>query len=59
MSDKFIPYEKMSKKKQNEYNKRQRKDFGDTKPISVVFKSKKDYNRQQEKEKIRKGNFDE
>lgn len=58
MSDKFIPYDKLSKKKQKEHNAKQRQDFGMVKPIGIVFKSKKDYNRKKIKEKIRKGDFD-
>lgn len=59
MADIFIPYNKLSKKKQKQHNAKQRQDFGTVKPIGIVFKSKKDYNRKKLKEQIRKGNFDE
>lgn len=40
----FIPFEKLSKKLQKEYNKKKRK-FWDVKPLTTKIPSKKDYNR--------------
>ena len=43
--EKFIPYEKLSKKAQKEKNAKQRLDWGMVKPCTRVEKSKKDYSR--------------
>ena len=45
--EKFIPYEKMSKKKKKELNSKKRKDGGNIKP--VTRKSKNDYKQRKEK----------
>ena len=58
MAEKFIPYEKLSKKEQKKRNARQRNDWQMVKPATQVHKSKKDYNRKREKEKITKGDYD-
>lgn len=39
--EKFIPYDKLSKKAQKEKNKKQRLDWGMVKPCTRVEKSKK------------------
>lgn len=59
MAEKFIPYEKLSKKKQKERNAKQRGSFGLVKAYTQTHKTKKDYNRQNEKLKVRKGEFDD
>ena len=42
---KYIPFEKMSKKAQKEYNKRQRNTWGELKPVTRIVPNKKAYNR--------------
>lgn len=42
---KFIPYEKLSKKKQKEHNAKQRGSWGNVKPCSRIETTKKDYSR--------------
>ena len=42
---KFVPYEKMSKKQQKEFNAQKRKSWGECNPTSKVVKSKKVYTR--------------
>lgn len=54
---KFIPYDKMSKKQQKEYNKKQRLDWGMVHPSTKTMKSKKDYTRKK-KHKLA-GGYDE
>ena len=44
--EKFIPYEKLSKKKQKELNARRRKTWGDVKPVTRRPENPKAYNRQ-------------
>lgn len=43
---KYIPYSKMSKKAQKEYNKRKRNTWGELKPVTRIVPNKKAYNRQ-------------
>lgn len=43
--EKYIPYNKMSKKQQREYNKKQRKDWGGLSPITRRSENPKAYNR--------------
>lgn len=38
--EKFIPYEKLSKKKKRELNKRKRKDWGNISPVTKVVHKK-------------------
>lgn len=52
--EKFIPYEKLSKKKQRELNARKRKTWGDVNPVTRRTENPKAYNRQ----KARKWNDD-
>ena len=44
--EKFIPYEKLSKKKQRELNARKRKTWGDVNPVTRRSENPKAYNRQ-------------
>ena len=43
--EKFIPYEKLSKKKQREFNLKQRGTWGALNPVTRKVESKKIYNR--------------
>lgn len=52
---KMIPYEKLSKKKQREYNARRRNTWGSLNPVTRKPANPKAYNRQ----KARKRNFDD
>ena len=47
--NKFIPLEKMSKKAQREYHKRQRKGWGAISPVTRCPENPKVYNRAKEK----------
>ena len=51
--DKFIPKEKLSKKKRKELNTQKRNSWGEIKPVMRLVESKKGYNRQREKSKTR------
>lgn len=51
--NKFIPKEKLSKKKRKELNTQKRNSWGEIKPVMRLVKSKKGYNRQREKAKTR------
>ena len=42
---KYVSYQKLSKKLKKEINRRNRKDWGKTVPVTRVVKSKKVYNR--------------
>ena len=44
--EKFIPYEKLSKKKQRELNARKRKTWGNVNPVTRRTDNPKAYNRQ-------------
>ena len=44
--EKFIPYEKLSKKKKRELNARKRKTWGDVNPVTRRPENPKAYNRQ-------------
>ena len=46
---KFVPFEKMSKKAQREYHKRQRKDWGGMSPVTRCPDNPKAYNRAKSK----------
>ena len=52
--EKFIPYEKLSKKEQRELNARKRKTWGNVNPVTRRTENPKAYNRQ----KARKWNDD-
>lgn len=54
--EKFVPFEKMSKKAQKEQNKKKRGDWGNVKPATKVESSVKAYSR---KEKHPKKDYDE
>jgi len=45
MKNKFVPFEKLSKKEQKERNKQKRGAWGEVKPITKIVPSKKVYNR--------------
>ena len=51
--DKFIPREKLSKKKRKELDAQKRNSWGEIKPVTRRVESRKDYNRQREKAKTR------
>lgn len=51
--DKFIPREKLSKKKRRELDNQKRNSWGEIKPVTRHVESKKAYNRQREKVKTR------
>lgn len=51
--DKFIPKEKLFKKKRRELNTQKRNSWGEIKPVTRLVESKKGYNRQREKVKTR------
>lgn len=51
--DKFIPKEKLSKKKRKELNTQKRNSWSEIKPVTRLVESKKCYNRQREKSKTR------
>ena len=51
--DKFIPKEKLSKKKRKELDAQKRNSWGEIKPVTRRVESRKDYNRQREKAKTR------
>ena len=53
--DKFIPYNKLSKKKQRELNSKQRRTWGALNPVTRNTANPKAYNRQ----KARKWNSDD
>lgn len=55
--DKFIPKEKLSKKKKKELNNQRRRTWGELKPTSRVVGSKKAYNRNRDKEAVRKEEY--
>ncbi len=51
----YIPLEKMSKKAQREYHKKQRKDWGGISPVTRCSAKPKAYNRAKEKRENRCG----
>ncbi|MBE6614647.1 MAG: hypothetical protein E7631_05000 [Ruminococcaceae bacterium] len=56
--EKYIPYEKLSKKKQKEWNARQRSDWGALNPVTRKSDKPGVYNRSAEKKKARKWSDD-
>jgi hypothetical protein len=50
---KYVPFEKMTKKAQKEYNKRQRNTWGELKPVTRIIPNKKAYSRQASKKEAR------
>lgn len=56
--DKFIPYEKLSKKQKQEQDKKQRKDWGSLNPVTRKPKNPKAYDRNREKKIGLKGEYD-
>lgn len=51
--DKFIPREKLSKKKRRELDNQKRNSWGEIKPVTRRVRSRKAYDRQREKAKAR------
>ncbi|MDR1196751.1 MAG: hypothetical protein LBL08_00540 [Candidatus Nomurabacteria bacterium] len=51
---KFVPYEKLSKRAQREFDKKSRADWGGVDPTTKRFDSDKDYNRADNREIIEK-----
>ena len=54
MNKKFVPYNKMSKRQRKEYNKLKRLSWGLVKPATQTHKDRTDYNRQQDKLRVKK-----
>lgn len=52
---KYIPYSKMSKKAQREYNAKRRNSWGEMSPVTRIVPNKKVYNRQAFKSEERTG----
>ena len=52
--DDFVPIGKQSKKKQKAFNARQRKTWGELKPVTRAVPSKKTYNRKKLKAAARR-----
>ena len=50
--EKFIPYEKLSKKKQRERNKEKRSTWGALKPVTRLSENPKAYNRRKARQWI-------
>ena len=48
--EKFIPYEKLSKKKRRELDRRRRNDWGEIKPVTRKIESGKIYKRKKAKQ---------
>ena len=55
--DKFIPYEKRSKKAKREADKKQRRDWGGLNPVTRKPEDSCVYNRNKMKDAYRKGKF--
>jgi hypothetical protein len=53
--DKFVPYDKLSKKAKKEYNQKRRNSWGETSPVTRIVpkKGKNQYNRQRAKQEVR------
>lgn len=49
MTEKYIPFEKMSKKAQREYYKKQRRDWNGISPVTRCERDPKKYDRAKEK----------
>lgn len=47
--EKYVSYDKLSKKAQKEYNNKQRQDWGEINPCTKVVPNKKYYNRNRDK----------
>ena len=58
MMEKFVPYEKLSRKKQKEWNARQRRSWGDVNPVTRKSTNPAAYDRNAEKRKARKWSDD-
>lgn len=54
MTEKFVPFEKLSKKKQRELNKRQRTTWGSLDPTTRKPENSKAYNRNKRREMDRR-----
>ncbi len=50
----FVPLDKRSKKAQKEYHSKQRRTWGEIKPVTRSISSEKVYNRKKEMQKISK-----
>ncbi len=57
--ERFVPYEKMSKRMQKEFNKKQRRDWGLTNPATRKEKNAKAYNRKKLRSMDRKFQWNE
>ena len=54
MTEKFVPFEKLSKKKQRELNKQQRTTWGSLDPTTRKPENSKAYNRNKQREMDRR-----
>ena len=52
MAEKYIPYDKRSKKEKKKADQMQRLDWGQVKPVTITHKDRRDYNRQKEKQEL-------
>lgn len=50
--EKYVSYDKLSKKAQKEYNNKQRQGWGEINPCTKVVPNKKHYNRNRDKVSI-------
>ena len=54
MADRYVPYEKRSKKEKKKTDQTKRLDWGQVRPATVTHKDGRDYDRQKTKQKLRK-----
>lgn len=57
--EKFVPFEKMSKRRQREENQRKRSNWGNISPVTRKSENKKIYNRKKLRSADRKANRNE
>lgn len=53
IQEKYVPYEKMSKKAQKELNQKKRNSWGELSPVTRIVPNKKAYNRASAKKEAR------
>ncbi len=51
-TDKFVTYDKMSKKQRKEYDRLKRRDWGGVKPATVTFRDGRGYDRKKMKREL-------
>ena len=52
MGEKFIPYEKRSKKEKKKSDQKRRLDWGQVNPMTITHKDSRDYDRQKAKQEL-------